>query len=83
VPNQGNTGDGERQPFCTSPKTAGLRRNCKTGLCHGEAPRSVLAKIRGEVLARFCAVAAEPRNRTRNAKFDLLGPVLRATTTAV
>jgi hypothetical protein len=54
-----------------------------TGRCHGEAARSVLAKVRGDVFARFHAVAAKRRGRTRNSQFDLLGPVLRATTTAV
>jgi hypothetical protein len=41
------------------------------------------AKVRGEVVARFHAVAAKLRSRTRNSQFDLLGPVFRATTTAV
>jgi hypothetical protein len=64
-------------------------RNCwaKTevwdGPCHGEAARSVLARDPGDVFARFLAVAAKRRSRTRNSEFGLLGPVLRATTTAV
>jgi hypothetical protein len=52
------------------------------GRCHGEAARSVLAKVRGDIFARFHAVAAKRRSRTRNSQFDLLGPVLRATITA-
>jgi hypothetical protein len=35
------------------------------------------------VIARVQAVAAKLRSRTRNSQFGLLGPVLRATTTAV
>jgi hypothetical protein len=53
------------------------------GCCHGEAARSVLATVRGDVLARFHTVAAKLRSRTRNSQFGLLEPVLRATTTAV
>jgi hypothetical protein len=55
----------------------------EAGRCQGEAARSVLAKIRGDVFARFDAVATKLRSRTRNSQFGLLGPVLRATTTAV
>jgi hypothetical protein len=44
---------------------------------------SVLAKVRGDVFARFHAVAAKRRSRTRNSQFGLLGSVLRATTTVV
>jgi hypothetical protein len=33
--------------------------------------------------ARFHAVAAKRRSRTRNSQFGLLGPVLAPTTTAV
>jgi hypothetical protein len=51
--------------------------------CHGEAARSVLAEVLGDVFARFHAVAAKSRSRTRNSQFGLLGPVLRATTIAV
>jgi hypothetical protein len=40
-------------------------------------------KFKGDVLARFHAIAAKRRSRTRNSRFGLLGPVLRATTTAV
>jgi hypothetical protein len=66
-----------------SPEIAGWGRKCETGRCHGEAAWSVLAKVRGDVFARFHAVAAKPRSKTRNSQFGLLGPVLRATTTAV
>jgi hypothetical protein len=55
----------------------------KTGRCHGEAARSVLAKVWGDVFARLHAVAAKRRSRTRNSQFGLLGTLLRATTTAV
>jgi hypothetical protein len=48
------------QTFCFSPETAGWGQKCETGRCHGEADRSVLAKVRGEVFARFHAVAVEP-----------------------
>jgi hypothetical protein len=53
------------------------------GRCHGEAARSVFVIVRGDVFARFHAVAAKHRSRIRNLQFGLLGPVLRATTTAV
>jgi hypothetical protein len=50
---------------------------------HGEAARSVLFKVRGDVFERFDAVAAKLRSRTRNSQFCLLEMVLRATKTAV
>jgi hypothetical protein len=53
------------------------------GCCHGEATRSVFSKVRGDVFARFHAVVAKRRSRTRCSQFGLLGQVLRATTTAV
>jgi hypothetical protein len=53
------------------------------GQCDGEAARTVLVKVRGDVFTRFHAVAAKRRSRTRNSQFGLLGPVLRATTTPV
>jgi hypothetical protein len=62
---------------------AGGGRKCETGRCLGEAARSVLAKARSDVFARFQAVAAKRHSRTQNLQFSLLGPVLRATTTAV
>ena len=46
--------------------------------CHGEAARSVLAKVEGDVFARFQAVAAKLRSRTRNSQFGLLGQILYA-----
>jgi hypothetical protein len=58
-------------------------RKCETGRCHGEAASSIIAKVRGDVFARFHAVALKHRGRTRNSQFGLFGPVLRATTTAV
>jgi hypothetical protein len=79
----GGTMGGWWQPFYISPKTAGWVRKCETGRCHGEAVRSVLAKVRGVVFARFHAVAAKLRSRTRNPHFGVLGPVIRATTTTV
>jgi hypothetical protein len=60
-----------------------LGEECDTGRCHGEAARSVLAKVRGDVFARFHAVAAKRRSGTQNSQFGLLEPVLRATATAV
>jgi hypothetical protein len=69
--------------ICVSPETAGWRWRCETGRCHGEATRSVLANVRGDVFTRFRAVAAKRRSRTRNSHIGLLGSVLRATTTAV
>jgi hypothetical protein len=69
--------------ICISPENAGRGRMCETGRCDGEAVRIVLARVRGDVLARFQAVAAKHRSSTRNSQFGLLGPVLRATTAAV
>ena len=37
--------------------------------CHGEAARSVLAKVRDDVFALFHAVSAKLRSRTRNSQF--------------
>jgi hypothetical protein len=56
---------------------------CETRHCQGKAARFVFAKVRGDVFARFHTVAAKRRSRTRNSQFGLMGPVLRATTTAV
>jgi hypothetical protein len=53
------------------------------GRCHGEAVRSVLAKVGGDIFARFHALAAKRRGRTRNSQFGLFVPVFHATTTAV
>jgi hypothetical protein len=53
------------------------------GRCHGEAARSVLAKVQGDILARFHAIAAKLHNRTWNSQFGLIGQVLRTTLTAV
>ena len=47
VPNQGSTVGGGEQQFCFSPETGGRGRKCETGRCHGEAARSVLAKVGG------------------------------------
>jgi hypothetical protein len=82
VPIQGSTVGEGRQPFRVSPETAGRRRKCETGRCHGEAARSVFAKFRGDVFARFHAVVVKRRSGTRNSQFGLFRPVLRATTTA-
>jgi hypothetical protein len=46
-------------------------------------PGLFFAKFRGDVFASFHAVVAKPLSRTRNSQFGLLGPVLRATTTAL
>ena len=45
------------------------------GGCHGEATRSFLARVRGDVVTRFHAVAAKHRSSTRNSQFDLLGQI--------
>jgi hypothetical protein len=37
----------------------------RTEGCHGEVTRSVIAKVRGDVFARFHAVAAKLRSRIR------------------
>jgi hypothetical protein len=66
-----------------SPESGGLGRKCETGRCHGEAAKSDLAKVRGDVFACFHAVAAKLRSRTRNSQFGLLGQIICAATTAV
>jgi hypothetical protein len=73
VPNEGSAVDRGRHPFCISPETAGWGRKCETGRCHGEAVRSVLAKVQGDVFARFHAVAAKRRSLTRNSQFWPVG----------
>jgi hypothetical protein len=80
VPNQGSTVGGGWQPFCVSPDTAWWVRKCETVRCHGEAARSVLANVRGDVFARCHAVAGKRRSITRNSQF---GPNVCANTTAV
>jgi hypothetical protein len=74
---------GDDSHFFLSPETAGRGRKFETGRCHGETARSVLDKVGGDVFARFHTFAAKCRSRTGNSQFGLLGPVLRATTTAV
>jgi hypothetical protein len=59
VPNQGSTVCGGWQPFLLRQKPLGEGVKCETGRCHGEAARYVLAKVRGDVFARFHAVAAK------------------------
>jgi hypothetical protein len=83
VPNQGSTVGGGCQPLSISPETAGCGRKCEKGRCNGDAARSGLAIVRSVVFARFHIVAAKRRSRTHNSQFGLLGPVVRATTTAV
>jgi hypothetical protein len=73
VPNEGSTVCEKWQPFFISPETAGWGRKCETERCHGEATRSVLAKVRGDVFTRFHADAAKPRSRARNSQLGLLG----------
>jgi hypothetical protein len=53
------------------------------GHCHIDAAMPVLAKVWGDVFARFHAAATKLRSRIRNSRFGFLGPVLRATTTDV
>jgi hypothetical protein len=53
------------------------------GVVMAKQPGLILVKFRGDVFARFLEVAAKSLIRTRNLHFDLLGPVLRAATTAV
>jgi hypothetical protein len=48
------------------------------GLCHGEASRSVLAKVWNDIFARLHAVAVKLGTRTRNSQFGLLGQILYA-----
>jgi hypothetical protein len=45
--------------ICLPPETAGWGWKCETGCCHGEAARSVLTNVQGNVFARFHAVTAK------------------------
>jgi hypothetical protein len=83
VPNQGSTVGGGWQPFCILPETAGWGRKCETGRCHGEAARSILTKVWGNVFACFHTVTAKRHSRTQNSHFGMLEPVLCTTTTAL
>jgi hypothetical protein len=69
---------GDERHFMFGQKLLG-EDGSETGRCHGEAAMSV----RGDVFARFHAVAAKRRSITRNSQFGLLGPVLRDATTPV
>jgi hypothetical protein len=68
--------------FVLRQKLLGEDRSLRLGDVMVSAARCVFAKFRGDVFARFHAVAAKLRNRTRNSQFGLLGPVPRATTTS-
>ena len=46
--------------------------------CHGEAARSVLAKVGDDVFALLHAVSAKLCSRNRNSQFGLLGQILFA-----
>jgi hypothetical protein len=72
VPNVGSTVGGGVTGSVT-PENTGLGRKCETRHCHGEAATPVLVRVRGNVFARFYAVAAKRRSRSRNSKFGLLG----------
>jgi hypothetical protein len=60
-----------------------VKTEVETGRCRGEAARSVLAKVRGDVFASFHAVATKLRSRTKNSQFGLLGQIFCAAATAV
>jgi hypothetical protein len=66
VPNQGSTMGGGWQPFCVLPETDGWEWKCETGHCHGEAARSVLAKVLGDVFAHLHTVTTQRHSRTWN-----------------
>jgi hypothetical protein len=67
------------QPCSVSPETAWRGQKCEIGRCHGDAARSVLAKVLGDVFAHFHAITAKCHGRTQNSQFGLMGPVLCAT----
>jgi hypothetical protein len=81
VPNQGSKVGGGLLLFYVSLETAGAGRKCEWWRCHGEAARSVLADVRGDVFARDHAVAANHRSRTWKSQFGLSAhPVTRYNT---
>jgi hypothetical protein len=75
--NQGSTVGRGWQPFSVSPETAGWGLKCEMGHCHGEAARSVLAKVQGNIFARFHVLATKDRSITQNSQFGLLRLVLQ------
>ena len=63
---------GDYSNFVFRQKLVGENGSVRRGLCHGETARFVLAKVGGDVFARFDAVAANLRGKTRNSPFSLL-----------
>jgi hypothetical protein len=55
----------------------------RRGVVVVKQPGFFLAKVRGDIFARFHAIARKLRTRTRNSQFGLLGQVFRAITNAV
>jgi hypothetical protein len=69
--------------FVFGQKLLGEERSVRRGVVVMKQPGLLSLKFGGDVLARFQAVATKRRSGIRNSQFGLLGPVLRATTTAV
>jgi hypothetical protein len=64
-------------------KLLGEDGNLRRGVVMVKQPGTFSPKLGVDVFARLHAVAAKRSSRTQNSQFGLLGPVLRATTTAV
>jgi hypothetical protein len=76
-------GWGYESHFLFCQKLLGEDGSVRRGVVMVKQPGCVFAKVRGDVFARFQAVAAKLRSRTRNSQFGLLGQILCATTPAV
>jgi hypothetical protein len=74
---------GDDNNFVFRQKLLGDDGSVRRGVVMVKQPGLVSPKFGGDVFARLHAVAAKRRSRTRNSQFGLLGPVLRATKTAV
>jgi hypothetical protein len=74
-------GDGSHYVY--RQKQLGEDGSVRRGFVMVKQPGMFSPKFEGDVFARFLAVAAQLRSRTRNSQFGLFGPVLRATRFAV
>jgi hypothetical protein len=83
VPHQGVRWLGDDNHFSFLQKLLGEDGSMIRGVVMVKQPGLFSPKFGGDVFARFHAVAAKRRSTTRSSHFGLLGPVLRATATAV
>jgi hypothetical protein len=79
----GSAVGGDDSYFVFRQKLLGDYGSVRRGVVVVKQPGLFSPKFGGDVFASFHAVAAKRSRITRNSQFGLLGPVLRATTTAV